>query len=474
MGLTKRTYGLSDLVEVNLENAPSLDLSGIEIERVYVPKDHGKYILFLANISKDARPEECPFCKEKTDIILSGRTNPRVIHDVIRNNCRVDIVIQPIRLQCKSCGERFTPSIPGIDEVHSMTTRLLDFLRLECFLQPYTLLAERSGISVETVRGIMDEEIQKYEDEREANPLLAPRVLGIDEKHINRVMRGTIVNVEEGLLLDMLEDNKPNTMQEAIMRFTDWDKRIEVITTDMSNAYLQWLPTFLPRATIVIDRFHVIQDIERRISSTKKQLYEHRKKLIDKIEDVKEKVRQMGVLRILNNTQRLLNYNIENIVRDTKSNKAMQLATIMDEFPEFKLLRQLYYLIEIMYQQETYEEAEAVWNEWVAMLPPGSDKEYKEWCDLYSVVPPLFDDFRSFSRQGFQFFKPYILNYFRPGCRYTNAATEGLNNLIGNINSQGNGYSFKALRAKCLYASLVHERILYGIDIKTIEKWKPT
>ena len=59
-------------------------------------------------------------------------------------------------------------------------------------------------------------------------------------------------------------------------------------------------------------------------------------------------------------------------------------------------------------------------------------------------------------------------NYFKPGCRKTNAATEGLNTLIRNVNSLGNGYSFRNLRAKCLYISLVHERIHYGIDLDIV------
>lgn len=474
MGLTKRTYALSDLLELNLENAPSLDLPHIEVEKFLVPKDHGKYMLFLANVKKSVRPDKCPYCREKTNIILSGRTQPRVIHDLIRNNCRVDIAVQPVRCQCKKCDRRFTISIPGIDDTHSMTTRLLNELRTECFLQPHTVLAEKSGISVESVRLIMDMEIQKYDEERRLHPLLAPRVLGIDEKHINRTMRGTLVDVDNGLLLDMLENNDPLTMKEAIMRLTDWDSRIKVVTTDMSNAYLHWLPQLLPNATIVVDKFHMIQDIQRRIISTRKQLYNYRKKLIYALEDGEEKARQISVLRILSKNPRLFNYSMESIVRDTASGKAQQLVTVMEEFPEFRLLRKLYSLIENMYLQESYQEAEAVWDEWITLLPPAQEKAYKEWCDLYSVVPPLFDDFRSFSKRGFQRFKPYILNYFKPGCRKTNSTTEGLNNLIGTVNAAGNGYSFKYLRAKCLYASLVHERILYGIDIKTIEKWKPT
>ena len=103
------------------------------------------------------------------------------------------------------------------------------------------------------------------------------------------------------------------------------------------------------------------------------------------------------------------------------------------------------------------------------LLPPAGEKEYKDWCDLYGVIPPLFNEFRTFKRPGFQRFKPFILNYFNPGCKKTNAATEGVNTLIERINRDAHGLSFKSLRAKSLYASLINERKRYGVDLKTIK-----
>lgn len=298
-----------------------------------------------------------------------------------------------------------------------MTTRLFEFLQKECLLQSHTVLAQRSGFTVETIQNIMDEEIDKFETRRIENPLLAPRVLGIDEKHITHKMRGTIVDVESGRLLNMPENNSAQSMQSAIKQLTDWDSRIKVVTVDMNNAYIRWLPEFLPNATIVIDKFHVIQDVQRRVSVTKSELYEYRKKLIKGVENADERVRQRGILNIVDKHPRLFNYSMETVVRSEKSEMALRLSTVMDEFSEFKLLRALYYAVEAMYQKETYEEAVEAWNEWMNFLPPAGDKKYKEWCDLYSVVPPLFDSFRSFQRQGFQYFKAYILNYFKPGCR---------------------------------------------------------
>jgi hypothetical protein len=53
---------------------------------------------------------------------------------------------------------------------------------------------------------------------------------------------------------------------------------------------------------------------------------------------------------------------------------------------------------------------------------------------------------------------PEILNYFKYGKQYTNAATEGVNALIKQLNGVGRGYSYEILRAKALYWSEAHRK----------------
>lgn len=473
MALEKRTYTLSDLKECDLDEAPSLDLPHLETKALLMPKDGGKYMIFVTQVKNTYRPEGgCPFCGSM-NLRLEGRASrPRLIHDVVRNNMRVDIAFFPPRMLCKDCRQKFTPEVKGVSGGRQMTNRLEEFLRIECFLQPFNVLAERSGLSMTTIEKIIDDEIDKYEERRNSHPPTAPRVLGIDEKHIAHLMRGTLVDIENGYLIDMLEDNKRNTMIAGIKSLKDWDKNIEVVTTDMSNAYLSWLPDLLPNATIVIDKFHVIQNLQQSITKCRKALIDNRKRKIDEVEDKAERARQAAVLRIAIDNGRLFNFSITRLAREENDKKLKQIATVIDEFSEFKMLHNLHYSIEYMYEQTTREEAEKVWREWLDFLPPGGPKQYEDWCNKYDFDQECFEAFRSFSRYGFQRFAPYILNYFNsPDTRVTNAATEGLNSLIGDFNIDGKGYSFKRLRAKCLYASLIHERISYGISTEVIKEW---
>lgn len=432
-------------------------------------------MFILANVKSKWRPKDgCPICHSNDNVILSGRSKPRLIRDVPRNNYCIQIITQGQRYECTECRQRFIPAIDGIVENKSMTERLLEYIKEESFLRSHTDLESITGLSIQTIQNIMDEEIDRYDAERSANPPEAPRHLGIDEKHICDVMRGTLVDGENGVLLDMLEDNSEKQFTQAIKKLKNWDTNIQVVTTDMANQYLRWLSSLLPNATIVIDKYHVIQDVMLRVTKTKNILYNYRKELIAKIENDELRQEQTWKLSIVNDNRRLFNYSMENIVRDTEHNRAQKLATVIDEFPEFRLLRMLYYLVENMYLQETLEDAEAAWSKWEETLPPSGKSEYAKWCELYSVDKKCFEAFQSFSRPTFQYFKPYILNYFKPGCRCTNAATEGLNNNIERINRAGNGLRFKHLRAKALYGSLLKDRVRYDLDIKTVQTWKPT
>ena len=474
MAKEKRFYTLDDLVEIDRSKAPNLNLPAFEVEGFYMPKDGGPLMVYFLNVRRNWRPEEgCPYCGSNEHVVWDGRNKPRRIKDITRDNYCVQIITQSPRMYCKECDKRFNPKLDGIVQDGTMTERLVEFLKTESFLQPHSNLAERTGVSAQTIQLIMDKEIEKYEKEREDNPLIAPRVLGIDEKHINHVMRGTIVDVENHKLLDMLETNKEEDFKKAIMKLKDWDKNIEVVTTDMANSYLSWMPAFLPNATFVIDKFHVVQNMNRVVSLSKSPIYKYRKELIMQIEDDDERIRQDRILQLANKDKRLFNYSTENLARNG-GKKAKDMDAIVNAFPEYALLRKYYTYLESLYAQKDRENAEKIWDAWQKELPPNRDKEYNKWCVTKVFNTECFNEFRKFTRSGHIYFKEYILNYFNPGCRYTNAATEGLNNLITTINTSGHGYSFRHLRAKALYASLIHERTIFEVDIHSITSWKPT
>ena len=473
MAVEKQIFSaLPEFEQISLKDAPSIDIPHLVTKAVFKPKSGGSYMLFYSEVDSNYRPAAgCPYCNSNKLRLNGKASKARVVHDVIRNNWRVDIAFYPPRMLCQECKQIFTADIEGISKGRQMTVRLEEYLRKQCFLEPFGILSMRSGLSTATIENIFDEEVDKYEKKREENPPMAPRVLGIDEKHLGNLMRGTLVDVERGTLLDLLPDNRKRTMIEAIKALKDWDKNIQVVTTDMSNSYISWLPDLLPNATIVVDKYHVIQDIERKISSSRKPIINSISRRLDQIGDLQERARQQAVLRYAKNNPRLFNFSMDKLARQSSDDKLNKRGTVLKEFPEFRLLHNLYHTIEHMYKQTSREAADHTWKKWVNALPPGGSRQYESWCKKKGFDKECFEDFRSFSRDGFQQFAPYILNYFNSAdTRFTNAMTESLNNTIGRINIAGSGYSFKRLRGKALFAPLVNEQTIYGITTKMVDQ----
>lgn len=473
MALQNIKYSSEDFKELDREMAPVLDIPHIFVDHCLIPKDGRPYMLFQAHVARKYHPKDlcCPVCGS-VSLIKNSHAGARLLHDVLRNNWRTDILLKVPRLKCKDCGATFNMPVDGIEENRQMTKRLHESLKTEVFIQPETILAERTGFSLATIGNILDEEIDAYDAMRAENPLPAPRVLGIDEKHFGDIKHGVLVDVETGRLLDLLPNNSEAAMKKSISQLAGWDTDIRVVTTDMNNSYIPWLGSFLPSATIVVDKFHVVKDVNERVTRTKKTLIKYREKIIRGLDDNEEKNRQKYILGIVKRNNRLFNYNLSHIEREELEDTKLKLATVIEAFPEFKLLHNIRYGIEYLYTCRSLFEAEEVWADWQDLLPPAGETEYELWCNYFDVSPECFDEFRSFKRKGFLFFEPYILNYFRPNCHHTNAAAEGVNSLIETINTGGKGYNFKRLRGKCLYCSLVRERVNYGIDVDQLNSWE--
>ncbi len=256
-------------------------------------------------------------------------------------------------------------------------------------------------------------------------------------------MRGVLTNIETGEPLEMTEDNSGDTMRHAIESLIGYEN-IEIVTMDMANGYKKQIELALPQATIVIDKFHVIQDMSTKVRVIRKRLFETLKA-------------QKG---LSNEQYRLLNtasqdnylFRYSDLAIRERPEKAKMMAELCQTFPEMNTLRRLKKGFEEIYLCSSREDAEATLSEWQDMVKKTDRSLFKE---MYTL------------KNSMSYWEPYILNYFIPGCQFTNAVTEGVNSFTQRVNQMGNGYGFPALRAKVLYYHLVTEAPQYAFQ-KTV------
>ncbi|GFN32488.1 ISL3 family transposase [Paenibacillus xylaniclasticus] len=334
----------------------------------------------------------------------------RTVSDIAMHGKAVRIVIRHRRYKCPACGGTFYEWLNSVERNDKVTKRFKEHIQLLSLKRPFTNVADEYGLSHTSVKRYFEEFVVEKDDDKY---IQAPRVLGIDEAHLNKVMRGVFTDTENFKLLEISKDNTKKTVKEVIQSMRGYEK-IEVATIDMAAGYKYAIQELIPKCFIVIDKFHVVkyaQEALRDIRVTiKKGLTKEERKLLTK-------------------DRWLLHSNKENL----SWNEALKRNEIFERFP---LLKQAYWLKEgvrdVYNQSKNKQEALERFAKWESEIP----KEFKEFKAI---------------RRTFNNHKEEIFNYFEHP--FTNAFTESMNNIIKSVEKEGKGYSFDVLRAKVLYGT---------------------
>ena len=447
---------------------PSLNLPNIVELECLEPNDGSDYRVFICFGTKPWRYRACRKCGSVNIRSLGDTPSPRLIHDVSCGVTQVDIVLRVDRYQCYDCGESFSRQFEGIIENRQMTERLYKQIKRDSFRYSFTDVASQYGYSDTTVANIFDEYAKELESER--GPIVAPYALGIDEKHIVHKMRAVFVDIENGGLLELRPDNKRSDIMGTIESMVDYDKNIKIVTMDMANGYKAYVEECLPYAKIIVDKYHVYQDLYQKITKTRTKILEYIGTQIaaEPDEDRKKHLRDVRDLAINNNY--LFKFSMEKLGQ--KQTRVAAMADLCQTFPEFNHLRLLKEGFEKIYDCDKRSDAEAEFDSWIPLVPPSGANQIVAWEAKYGVKAELFKEFRVFYNAMKKWHKE-VFNFFdetETNRRYTNAAAEGTNHLIQNMNSLGNGYSFERLRARALFWHKAAQRSWYSFDKQSVPK----
>lgn len=364
------------------------------------------------------RPTNCIKCFGEH--LIKHETKKRTISDVTIHGKRTKIELFHVRYKCKGCGYTFFELLDCVDTDSRCTKRLVKQLQQEALTRPFLEVGEAYGVSNMTVRRAFD----KYVAEKDSKRLLgvkAPRVIGIDEAHLNKQMRGVITDIEHNRLIEVLPTNTKKAIKEFISSL-DGYKDIEVATMDMASGYRYGMRELVPDVLCVIDKFHVVQYAQMALDRVRID-YKNSLSKSDRADFHKDKW-------LLQSNKEDLSYGyIEK--RDILLEKHEPLMTA---YWYKEMVRDLYNCED---KKQAYE-----WYYQLEKSVPKNMKPFKELMRTYNKV------------------KPEIFNYF--DAPYTNAYTESVNNLIKRVEKDSNGYSFDVLRAKVLYGTQQPKKPKYG------------
>jgi transposase len=180
------------------------------------------------------------------------------------------------RLRCEGCGAFQLEPLDFLSHPKARITKAVERQIVELRREmSITALAKHFQIDWRTVK-----EVEKRHLARKYAKISMKdvRYIGIDEicvghGHDGRLRFLTVVrDNESGAVLFVGEGKGGDALAKFKRRLRKASKRIEVVTMDMSSAFIAWVEENLPKAEIVFDHFHVIKLVNDRLDKLRRTI----------------------------------------------------------------------------------------------------------------------------------------------------------------------------------------------------------
>jgi transposase len=221
---------------------------------------------------------------------------------------------------------------------------------------------------------------------------------------------------ELGIILDVLKERTKEAFCAWLQqRGKEWCDQVEILCADMWDAYHEAAAIWLPKAKRVVDRFHVMKNLNDALSKARRSI---------------QNQADEATKALLKGCRWWLVKNRENLDEEDQTN--LEQALVASQ--ELKVCYQLKEDFRDWFNQEhDRESAERLLNDWIARVKASSFRALKAFV------------------KTLQNWKEPILNYFDG--RHTNGFAEGVNLKIRLIHRRAFGYrNFQQFRLHILVA----------------------
>lgn len=335
-------------------------------------------------ITMNRRKHRCPVCAEETAKIHDYRR--QVVKDLPCSGYKTYLVYNRRRYVCSSCGKRFREDVPFLPKYHQSTSRLItkivsDFRK--------TISAKDIG----SQNNVSPTTANRYFGMLNYKCRSLPEVLSIDEFKGDaggQRFQAIITDAKNHKVLDILPNRSSDTLL-AYFRAFSTRESVKYFVMDMNRAYLELARTCFPRATVVIDKYHVVRQALWAFENVRKA---EQSKFSD------------GRRKYFKRSRKLLLKHPDTLTDDERDQVSIMLLTSERLQKAYNLKNKF----QVFMRSNDKITATKALKDWVLLA---------EFCDL--------PEFNACLRAMHNWDK-YILNAF--DCHYTNGFTEGCNNKI--------------------------------------------
>ena len=358
----------------------------------------------------------CPKCKSRN--VRANKRRERTLIGLPNGKCQVRFVVPIRKVVCRDCMAVTYERVAFAAYKNARITRLLaKKLLARAADVSMKSLADEYRVSWRTVRDAIEDGLRKRYRRRDYSKV---RNIGVDELYVFRHERPsrrfitTVRDQDAGTVLDVARGKGAAALKRFERKIAPFKGNIKTVSMDMASSYTSWAAGFLPEATIVIDRFHVMKALNDRVDKA-------RRKVMAMVDEKTAKKIKGNRYVFLKNRDKLTPKEERKLERAGKNKEC---STLMEVHLFKERMRSIYT------NAKTHADAAPLFDEWI------SDAEASE-------VPELKSAAKTFRRN-----RDGILAYWSTG-GMSNSATEGFNRKTRGLLETAYGFhDYKFLRLR--------------------------
>ena len=231
-------------------------------------KDNAIFLKLKSNTPKKCR---CPHC-DGENVIKYGKQY-RDIHNLPIGGKHTYLSLTIQRFQCKDCKKVYQADVPFTHGSVSYTFRfsryVLDLLRLGMTIKD---VAFHLGVGWDMVKDIHKRYLkQKYS----YVSIKKVKRIGIDEFAVRKghVYKTIVVDLDTGRIIYVGDGKGADALDDFWKKVKRQGAKIELVTSDMSAAYIYSVMTNAPDATHVFDKFHVVKLVHEAVDKVRRSIW---------------------------------------------------------------------------------------------------------------------------------------------------------------------------------------------------------
>lgn len=246
-------------------------VGSVEIEREASAHEPGRRVK-VARLEDQRKSHRCPECGGYREGLFR-EAEPRRWRDCSVGDFATYVEVVPWRIEC--CGGTRVEAFPWEAPGHRMTRRFFERIAALCTRLPVKAVAQMAELSWDTVARVDKRAIQLALGE-DGPSLEGLRWIGVDEvsRTGGHVYFTIVTNLETGEVVWVGDGKSEQSLAEFFERMgRKRCRKIRGVVSDLEPAYLAAIGKAIPHAIHVLDRFHIVQWLNRALDQIRRQIF---------------------------------------------------------------------------------------------------------------------------------------------------------------------------------------------------------